>query len=80
MEEEICIACFNTEALQSQRGPYLPLSTLPRLSRLNFLLHINAHMQCLQQDRLQSHLPDMSRTLKTVQPCKGSPAQSMNLS
>lgn len=35
MKGEVCITCFNAEALQDQRGPYLPFSTLPRLSRLN---------------------------------------------
>lgn len=69
-----CIACFNDEALHNQRGPYLSLSTLPRLPRLNFLLHIDVHLQWLRQNRLQSHLPDMSWALKTAQPCKGSPA------
>lgn len=62
------------EALHNQRGTYLPLSTLPRLPSLNFLLHIDLHLQWLWQDRLQFHLPEMSWTLKTAQPCKGSPA------
>lgn len=62
MEEEICIACFNAEALQDQSGHCLPFSTLPRLSKLNFLLQIDAHLQRLQQDRLQSHLPHVMDT------------------
>lgn len=54
MKGEVCITCFNAEALQDQRGPYLPFRTLPRLSRLNFVLHVDAHLQGLQRDRLQS--------------------------
>lgn len=80
MKGEVCITCFNAEALQDQRGPYLPFSTLPRLSRLNFVLHVDAHLQGLQRDRLQSHLLETPWTRQTAQPRKGSPAQCMNLS